>query len=64
MDAKKTLDKGDNFAKISKNNALIEWVMFHIKAENDFTGQITIEINVVDGVIKDFKTGHMRREVV
>lgn len=62
--SKKTLTNDDICSKVAKNNALIEWALFYIGADNEFTGQINIEINVADGKVKDFKTGHMRRDVV
>jgi len=61
---KKTLTSGGDYDKISANNTLIEWVLKDIGAEDDFTGQINVEINVVDGEVKDFKIGHMRRVIV
>ena len=58
------MTKPDEFAKIQKNNALIEWVLVYIGAENEFTGQINIEINVVDGEVKDFYVSPRTREIV
>jgi hypothetical protein len=62
--SKKSLTNPDLCGRVAKNNALIEWVNDYIGVDNAFTGKITIEINVVDGTVKDFKAGHMRREVV
>jgi len=64
MDAKKDLTKRTEYVKISKNNALIEWVLVYLGEKEGFTGKITIEINVIDGDVKDFKTGLFRRELI
>lgn len=61
---KKDLTNADLCNRVAKNNALIEWVLDYIGCDKNFTGQINIEINVADGQVRDFKTGHMRREVV
>ena len=62
--SKKGLTNADVCSKVSKNNVLVEWVLDYVGNDKTFTGQINVEINVVDGDVKDFKTGHMRREVV
>ena len=62
--SKKDLTNTDICGRVAKNNVLIEWVLDYIGNDKTFTGQINIEINVVDGQVKEFKAGHMRREVV
>lgn len=62
--SKKSLTKDDTYNRIVKNNALVEWILDYVGNDKTFTGQINVEINVADGVVKDFKIGHMRREVV
>jgi len=40
MDAKKDLTKRNEYIKISKNNALIEWVLVYLGEKEGFTGKL------------------------
>ena len=64
MDAKKDLTKRNEYVKISKNNALIEWALVYIGEKEGYTGQITIEINVKEGCVQHFYVSQRQKEIV
>lgn len=60
----KRLTNGGETINIEKNGTLIGWAKEYVKADNEFTGQIIVEINFKTGEVQDLFVNVRRREIV